>query len=223
MELSIFLLFEIISLFFAITFFIIKRNKIHLYFIPFLFITVLVESIGSLWSLANNSSGKYAMYNIFTTFEFLFYVFLFYKHLKKIIFKKIALLFFPFFLTAVIVNFTFIQGFDRTFNTYAFLLGSFFIVVFCCFYFYESVLPDQIDLQLSKQPFFWISSGLLIFYLGSVFINALFQYLISNDLQSEGKKIYNIINRSLNIILYSTFCIAFYLCPDPRKKYSSPL
>jgi uncharacterized membrane protein YozB (DUF420 family) len=162
------------------------------------------------------------MYNVFTAFEFLFYAFIFYLNYKRRLFKNIALLFIPLYFIAVLLNLSFFQGLNKTFHSYTFLIGSFFIVVFCCCYFYESVLPDQIDQQLSKQPFFWICSGLLIFYLGSVIINALFQYLVSNDLQSEGKRIYNIINRSLNVILYSTFCIAFYLCRNHRKTSSSP-
>lgn len=191
-----------------------------MYFIPFLFLTVAVELMGY-GGTFYKGFGKFAMYNIFTTLEFVFYTFLFLMHLKTPLFKKITLLFIPLYLLAVVLNLAFIQGLNKTFHSYTFLLGSFFMVVFCCCFFYESVLPDQIDQQLSKQPFFWICSGLIIFYLGSVIINALFEYLISNDLQSEGKRIYNIINRSLNVILYSSFCIAFYLCPSHKKTYSS--
>ena len=222
MQISISLVFEIIGLFAAIFFYIQKRNKIPLYFIPFLVLTVGVELIGR-WGNFYTGFGKMAMYNVFTTLEFVFYVFLFYIHFKRMIFKRIALLFIPLFLFAVGLNLTFIQGLNKTFHSYTFLLGSFFIVVFCCCFFYESVLPDKIDQQLAKQPFFWICSGLLIFYLGSVIINALFQYLSSNDLQVEGKKIYNNINRTLNVILYSSFCIAFFLCRNNRKIYSSQL
>ena len=222
MESRVYFYFELISLFTAIFFYQQKRNKILLYFIPFLLLTVIIELIG--WKLALHIGYyKNIMYNIFTVFEFTFYASLFYAHLKKPIFKRAVLLFFPFFILSALLNILFIQGINKTFNTYAFLLGSFCIVVFCCFFFYESVLPDKIDAQLSKQPFFWICSGLLIFYLGSVIINALFQYLTSNDLQIEGRKIYGMINNILNVILYSSFCIAFYLCPNNRKTYSSQL
>jgi hypothetical protein len=101
-------------------------------------------------------------------------------------------------------------------------LGSFFIVVFCLFYFYESILPDQINSKLSMQPFFWICIGLLLFYLGSVIINALFEYLRSNDLYKEGVRIYAIINQSLNVILYCSFSISFFLCRNNRKTSLSP-
>ncbi len=210
--------FEIISLTFSVFFYLKKRNKLILYFIPFLFLTVTIEYVGG-WYLFNGRRN-YWIFNVFTTIEFVFYAFLFYIHFKKDSLKKMVLFGIPFFLCCVILNLLFIQGFNKTFNTYTFLLGSFFVVVFCCSFFYESVLPDKIDQQLSKQPFFWICSGLLIYYLGSVIINALFEYLRNNDLGEEGKRIYGTINHTLNVILYSSFCIAFFLCRDNKKIFS---
>ncbi len=219
MQFSIDLYFQVISLLVALYYFQKKRNKLLLYFIPFLFLTLIIEFTG--WWYLSKGIRNYAMYNVFTTLEFVYYSCLFYSQFKRKLFKDIVLLFIPLFIILVLCNMLFIQGFNRTFNTYTFLLGSFFVVIFCCCFFYESVLPDKIDQQLSKQPFFWISSGLLIFYLGSVIINALFEYLRNNDLQAEGIRIYGIINHSLNVILYSSFCIAFYLCPSHKKISSS--
>lgn len=222
MQLSISLIFEIISFFAAVIFYFQKRNTTILYFIPFLLLTVTVEVIGRWWPFQRGSLiGKLGMYNIFTSFEFIFYSLLFYIHLQRKASKRLVLFFIPIFSLAVIINLSLIQGLNKTFHSYTFLLGSFFIVVFCCCFFYESVLPARIDQQLSKQPFFWICCGLLIFYLGSVIINALFEYLTSNDLRNEGLRIYNIINRSLNVILYTSFSIAFYTCPNNKKTYLS--
>lgn len=215
MQISISLVFQILSLIISIFFYLQKRNKLILYFIPFLLLTVIIELIGR-WYLSK-VVRNYAMYNVFTTLEFIFYSFLFYLHFRSSFFKRMAIWFIPLFLVLVLLNIIFIQGLNKTFNTYTFLLGSFFVVVFCCCFFYESVLPDQIDQQLAKQPFFWVCTGLLIFYLGSVIINALFEYLRTNDLQVEGKRIYSIINRTLNVILYSSFCIAFSLCRNIKK------
>jgi len=218
--LGIYFYFQVLSFIATTILFIKKRNKLLLYFIPFLFLTIAVECTGA-W-FVSRSIRNYWIYNVFTTIEFVFYSYLFYLHLKKPVFKKIVVWFIPVFVLLVILNILFKQGFNKTFNTYTFLLGSFFIVIFCCCYFYESVLPENIDQQLSKQPFFWISSGLLIFYLGSVIINALFEYLRSNDLQAQGVKIYGIINHSLNVILYGSFCIAFFLCRNNKKISSLP-
>lgn len=218
-----YLYFEILSFLISTALYYKKRNKLLLYFIPFLFLTVVIEVIGSGWVLTDwFSSYRYAIYNIFTTIEFIFYSAVFYSQFRKEYFKKIVVLFIPIFTLLVIINLAFIQGLNKTFHTYTFLLGSFFVVVFCCCFFYESVLPERIDEQLSKQPFFWISSGLLIYYLGSVIINALFDYLTTNDMKIEGMRIYGIINNSLNVILYTSFIISFFLCPDNKKTSSLP-
>ena len=221
MNISIDFYFQFLSFFFSVFFFIKKRDKIQLYFIPFLFATVCVEFLG--WFLKNNKDfNKMTMYNIFTAVEFVFFGFLFYIHYKKIFFQRLVLFFMGFFIVCFIINISFFQGISKTFATYTYLLGSFIVVVLSCCFFYESVLPENIDDQLSKQPFFWICSGLLIYYLGSVIINALFEYLMNNDLRHQGTRIYDLINRGLIIILYSSYSIAFYLCPDNKKISSSP-
>lgn len=221
MQPSISLIAEILSLVFAILFLKRERNSSLFYFIPFLLLTVTVELCGRLLDVSVQS--KYAMYNIFTTGEFCFYSFVFSRNLHKKTFRSFSFYFIPVIILVSALNIIFLQGLNKTFNTYTFLFGSFFILVFCCFFFYESVQPDQIDQQLAKQPFFWICNGLLIFYFGSVIINALFEYLVINELKTLGNHIYSLINRSLNVVLYSSFSIAFYLCRRNKKIYSSPL
>ena len=189
----------------------------------FLFATVCVEMVGKFFfslPVYRRSKYKQVMYNIFVASEYVFYAFIFYRSFKKKLLRKITLLLIPVSIGISLVNMLFIQGI-YAFNSYSSLLGSFFIVLFCCFFFYESIQPEKIDEQLSKQPMFWISSGLLIFYLGSVIIDALWEYLTSNALQNQGVKIYSTITHFLNVVLYSSFSIAFYLCPDRRKTYSS--
>lgn len=192
------------------------KNTDLKYFLPFLLLTIIVELTG-LW-LNQQGIKNYLLFNLFTTFEFIFYAFLFYKHFRKNKFKALSLLFMPLYIIAVFINLMYYQGIEK-FHTYTFLLGSFFIVVFCCLFFYESVLPEYLENTLTKQPFFWVCTGLLLFYLGSVIINALFEYLRSFDMQIEGKKIYGTINQSLNVILYSAFIFSFILCRNNSKKY----
>lgn len=218
MKFSFSLLFEVLSFLFSVFFLIRKpKNKLLQYFVPFLMLTVIVEFMGWWWSYFGGGAYKNAMFNLFIPVEISFYSFLFLKHLHKHVFKTIIRVFIPLFLVLAICNILFLQGFNETFNSYTAVLGSFFIVLCCCLFFYESITPVQIDLQLSKQPFFWIVSGLLIFYLGSVIANALFEYLKNNDLHAESKRIYIIIFGSLNVILYSSFVIAFFICPNDRK------
>ncbi|TAF52679.1 MAG: hypothetical protein EAZ62_05715 [Sphingobacteriia bacterium] len=197
---------------------ILRKQKLG-YFLPFLTLTLCVELVGLIFTLQDIQN--YMIFNIFTTIEFVFYAYMFHRHIESDWIKKIILLFIPLYVLAVIINLTFIQG-TRNFHSYTFLIGSFFIVSFCCLFFYESVLPEHLDTPLTKQPFFWVCTGLLLFYLGSVIINALFEYLRSFDMQEEGKRIYGIINQSLNVVLYSAFTFAFLLCRNNSKTYSLP-
>lgn len=212
---------EVISLLISIFLYKDLKSTKMVYFIPFLLLTVTVEFIGYLSVYYNLGNKNYRIYNIFNLVEFVFYAFLFYNNFKIQILKKLAIAFIPLLLAFSLINYLFFQGIDH-FHTYTLLFGSFFMVFFCCCYFYEWVLPDQISQNLLKQSFFWICVGLLLFYLGSVIINALFEYLRSSDMLQEGKKIYTLINKSLNIVLYTSFSISFILCRNNKKSSLSP-
>ena len=212
---------EITCLFIALLFYKdLKRNTIMVYFIPFLFVTALVEvSAKWIWS---DRHEKFIIFNIFTAAEFVFYSLIFRFHLTNKLLRYIIILLIPIYLLLFILNVIFVQGIASSFHSYTFLLGSFFMVVYSCFFLYESILPESINVKLSHQPFFWISIGLLIFYLGSVIINALVEYLTKSDFREQGIIIYTNITNSLNIILYGSFSIAFILCRNNRKTSSSP-
>lgn len=212
---------EVISLLISIFLYKDLKSTKMVYFIPFLLLTVTVEFIGYLSVYYNLGNKNYRIYNIFNLLEFIFYAFLFYNNFKIQILKKLAIAFIPLLIAFSLINYLFFQGIDH-FHTYTLLFGSFFMVFFCCCYFYEWVLPDQISQNLLKQSFFWICVGLLLFYLGSVIINALFEYLRSSDMLQEGKKIYTLINKSLNIVLYTSFSISFILCRNNKKSSLSP-
>jgi hypothetical protein len=187
------------------------------YFIPFLLLTVIVEFVGYLSIVYGIKNRNYWIYNIFNLIEFVFYAYLFASNFQLKLLRLLAYISMPILVIFSSINYLYIQGIEN-FHTYTLLLGSFFMVFFCCCFFYEWVLPEQITQNLLRQPFFWICVGLLLFYLGSVIINALFEYLRSSDMIQEGKRIYVFINRSLNIILYSTFSISFLICRKNRKE-----
>lgn len=213
--------FEVMSLVISIFLYKDLKTTKMVYFIPFLLLTVTVEFIGYLSVLYNVGNKNYRIYNLFNLVEFIFYAFLFYHNFKISILKKFVIAFISLLIAFSLFNYLFLQGIDH-FHTYTLLFGSFFMVFFCCCYFYEWVLPEQISQNLLKQSFFWICVGLLLFYLGSVIINALFEYLRSSDMIQEGKKIYTFINKSLNIVLYTSFSISFILCRNNKKSSLSP-
>jgi hypothetical protein len=219
---SIDFFFEMLSLVIAIFCYTALKQTKMVYFIPFLLLTVVVEFIGYLAIVYEIRGKNYWLYNVFNLIEFLFYAYLFASNFQLKFLRVLAYASMPVLILFSSLNYIYIQG-SENFHTYTLLLGSFFMVFFCCCFFYEWVLPEQITQNLVRQPFFWICVGLLLFYLGSVIINALFEYLRSSDMIQEGKRIYVFINRSLNIILYTSFSISFLICRKNRKESLSQL
>ena len=68
-----------------------------------------------------------------------------------------------------------------------------------------------------RNPDFWISLGLVIFFGGTIFVNGLYTYLHRID-PVQAKKLFSLINSPLNLVQYSCFIIGF-LCAIPRRSF----
>jgi ABC-type dipeptide/oligopeptide/nickel transport system permease component len=74
--------------------------------------------------------------------------------------------------------------------------------------------------ELSKHPYFWTAAGLLIFSLGTLVVLGMNQFIRINNLTIVNKALYRTIMPVLNVILYSSYSYAFYLCARMKKSYS---
>ncbi len=191
------------------------KHPFYIYFIPFLAITCIVE----IYAIGKDRALKDILYNYFFAFEFFFYSFIFYQNLQLPNLKRLVKILFFIYIIAFIVNQLFGQGFYE-YNRYTYILGSFIMVTFVCFFFYEAILPNTLHTNLLQKPIFWVATGLLFFYLGTVIIHAMIQFLTNGPLKKQAIPIFQSIVHSLNIILYGSFSLAFILCR--HKKTSSP-
>ena len=222
MNMSLDFYFEIISFVLSLVFFKQLKNTSIELFVPFLFLTVVIEFVGWCYHYFEIANKNYWLFDFFTTIELIFYAYLFSLNFRTVLLKKLANTFIPILILFSIFNFTFLQGKEH-FNTYTLLFGSFFMVIFCCSYLYELIIIDSQQESLFFHPFFWICMGILLFYLGSVIINALFEYMFNNNLLTADNNLYLLITRSLNIVLYSSFSISFIICNKTKKAYYSSL
>ena len=182
-----------------------KENDILKLFIPFLLLTLGAELFGLY--LAKMYRNNLWWFNFFTSFEFIFYSIIFYFHYSKEKYKNTVRFFIPFYIISLAVNFIFFQPVLKQFHSHTMLIGSFFMILFCCFYFLELFGRD---INFLQQPLFWIACGLLLFYLGNFFYNLLLDYLVKYKLDKE-RIMFVTINNNLNIIMYSFFSIGFYV------------
>jgi len=181
----------------------------------FLFFIVMVELTARYLVQVLQYHQNAWLYNISTTLEFVFYAYVFSLTLRDPTFKKMTLRFMAFYPILVLLNLSFIQGFMQ-FHSYTIVLGSMFMVIFCCLFFYELLL-NPLEGELRKVPMFWIGTGILFFYLGDLSFDLLFN-LLKND--ATGRNLFQSINNNLILILYSCFIIAFLCQRSLRKSLS---
>jgi hypothetical protein len=201
---GIILFFEALS--FLVSLLLCLRKDVHLYlrFFPiFLFITVVIESIG--FMLRGEGFASRPMFNYFTAFEFVFYFFVLRLMIKDNRVRRIILyctILYPVIAIVYILSRKFYDFHSLTYN-----IGAIAVVCFCVYYFYELFKTPVIN-SLLKEPSFWICAGLLVYYSCTVPLAGVINYLSPNIELEEN--LGRLILAITNFLLYSSFMVAFY-------------
>jgi len=204
----------IISFFTSILGLLVKDNRIPVLisFSFFLFLSAVVESIG--WKMSAKYYNTIALYNFFTLFEFIFYLFFFRSVFTSNRMKKMILIAIVFYAVCALLNIFFIQR--GSFHTYTYVLGCILVVIFSIAYFYFLFRFPETG-SLVRNPFFWIGIGLLFYYTCTFSLYGLENFI------TEKMKFYNkllfLVSDLLNISLYTLFSIGF-LCKINFRKLS---
>lgn len=169
------------------------------YFLYFLWYTFLIEILGGILGdvLLVNNNG---VYNTYTITSMLFYFYWYYSILKKNVFKKTVIVFSLLFGIVAILSLLF-ERWD-VYHSYTFVAGALFLMVLTLFHFHQLLNSDEVLIVKYKLSF-WISTALLLFYVGMVPLFFLAKY--TNIMGFN----YQIILLSLNVILYGCYIIGF--------------
>ncbi len=171
------------------------------YFILFLFCMFFFDTIGVLFSKYGYNN---AFYNLMSLIEFNL-LFLFYRaKAVNILTKRVIGV--SFLLYNVIYIFSSIYYgngvFTIIYNTIAPVFGAALIGVVLMLYLREFLLSEKI-LNYKKNIYFWITTGLLLYYLGTMPLTAIFNFMKPN---SSFLSLYKI-QYLLTIIMHSCFLI----------------
>jgi hypothetical protein len=198
-------LVELIAAIFATVYFKKYSESNEKYFLYFLWFTFLIDLTGV--CLDYNAINNSFIYEIYTVSSFLFYFYWYYLILKSKIFRKITFLLATIFIVMTVITLavTSLSG-----QGYAFSTGAIGILMLTIFHFYQLLHGDEV-LNVKYKLSFWISTALLLFYLGIIPLILLSKYLKIKGLS------YNIIIFSLSIILYGCYIIGFIWT---KKKYN---
>lgn len=146
-----------------------------------------------------------AVYNVLSVVEFSTYFYLFRCFSKKRVHKKTISFLALCYAIAVLVNFSFFQKLSSTgsFHLYTYALGALFLVIVISLYLIEILKSDEV-LNIKKSLLFWISSGLMIYYVGVLPFWIGLPYIPQEELKNAGYILF-----SLSIIMYSCFIFGF--------------
>ncbi|TWW00668.1 hypothetical protein [Chitinophaga pinensis] len=211
MTLDLFQYFQLLSLLVAV---ICYKGLSHcrlLLFIPLLLLTNIVEIVGTNYRMLGwtRSDFIYNWYILLSTPMnlYLYGIMLRLRQNEKPIYIIISLLSILF----IFINFFFLQG-QGQFNNISVILIEILNIVFSCFVLLRLALHGDTQLGMFKDPYSWISAANLLFGLITLVLLGLQQYIRSNNIVIGNTSLYRAILPVVNIILYSSYCVAFVLC-----------
>ncbi len=170
------------------------------YFVYFLWITLLVEVSGSILG-RGYAINTYPLYNIYMVASFLFYFYWYHSILIRRGLRDI-IIFFALVFTVIALWSMFTQSWSE-YHKYTFVSGAMFTLVCTIFHFWQLLYNDEV-LVIRHKLSFWISTGLLLFYMGMIPF-----MLLSNYFDFVSSLYYIVTIISLNVILYGCYTLGF--------------
>lgn len=184
--------------------------------VPYLLLIVIVESGNHFgWFFDKTYHSNNWVYNILLIIEFPVISYLLFTNnynsinIRSFWILQLIYLFFYF------INIVFIQGLWLL-NTYTILLISFLIIGLALNLLYKLVLSEDV-FNITSQPYFWFTTGVLLFYVVEVLLYTIFPYLAYSRSQLFLDYFMIITNFGI-ILLYSSIIICFYLIWRTQRK-----
>lgn len=184
------------------------RNS-HLRLFPIFLGVIVAFEFGVIQNWFTINHSNLWANNIITILQFTFYSVYLRSIVKGKEKKKSILIGLLLLLALTAINILFIQGFWRL-HSYTLLLATIFIVFWICSFFSQLISMEETDVNLLRFSDFWISTGLLFFYLGCFTFFIFFEFMAYQG--DFGYLTFSqIILNITNLILYLFLSIGF-LC-----------
>ena len=175
------------------------------YFIGYLFFMLLFELIAQLVKYTLKLDNV-LVYNILTFLEFncllLFLSGLLYFVSTKKVLVALIITFNVIYVLSTIYYIV-LRNYLQIYNGIASISGSFIVTIAIFLFFKDFINSDKIS-NFKKSLSFWISSGLLIYYLGTIPITSIMNYMQSINDKAEVHFLFNI-QYVLVALMYSIF------------------
>jgi hypothetical protein len=194
----------------------VKTDLPYLKMFPFfLLLILLVEFTGQLTQ--KPGQNNVLLFNLFSVVEFFFFSYFFSQVIHGIAARKYVRLSGWSLSFLSLLNIFFIQG-TKAFHTYTYVLGCLVMVTFGIIYFYEC-FNSKTKTNLFRDPSFWISIGIVFFFVCSVSVIGALNYI--SLLPKVIVKNLNTLLLIVDALFYLSFIIAFLCKTNIRRSLSS--
>jgi hypothetical protein len=167
--------------------------------------TLAMESFA--FYLMEQNTNNLFLYHMLIPIQYILYTVVFLFSLSRPREKKVLLASIPLYLLVIILIMLLLQS-TVEFNSYARVLNNILISGWALLY-YREVFTGFRIVNLTKEPMFWVSTGLMFFSLGSFFVDGLMNHIIETS-SELGETLYYI-KVFLGFLLNTTFLFAFLL------------
>jgi len=147
--------------------------------------------------------------HLFTLLQFGLVLWLYEGFLKEVRRAYLLRILWLSFLTFVVLNATWVDGISQM-NPHARAVQCITLLVVIISYFLHLLRKMEVD-RLERDPLFWVSSGLLIYFSGSFFVFLVSNYLLGKDNEML-LAIFSIVS-ILNILANLSYAIALWVRP----------
>ncbi len=180
------------------------------YFLMLLWLVVFVEFFGKFYFKVFYSN--YIVFNIYHFINFTTLLLLYRAVIENKDYKKWVGLFIPIYIVSFFVNLLF-QDYFTQIQTFPFIIGGLLVIISIIFYFLEILNTNKV-LYVSKNLLFWISIGLLIYFVGKIPTRLMRNYWTEI---SYYESIF-IVEYILSIFMNICFIIGF-ICTGKQRQY----
>lgn len=173
----------------------------------FLMATLLIELLGYIATHFFGWKNNLIIYNIYHLLYFPFLYFLVYQNIVSLKKRKIIELFAFIYGISVLCNLMF-QDFFLESQLLSYIVGGLLLIISITLYYADLLEKGEIH-QIKRDLFFWITAGILIFFVGYLPIKAGRTLVFDTNTSTTVKVLLRLIHLSLIILMNVFFIIGF--------------
>lgn len=182
------------------------KDSYFKWFPPYLLIILLAEYTGRYFKVTGMLKTNFIFFNYaIIPFEFLFFFWLFHMSFILQKYNRLPVICLLVYIASIIPDWIYFHNKTYWFYSFSYTVGNLLLLILIFRFFFNLILSSSI-LFYRQSMLFWISTGLLLFYLGT------FPYFgLRNTLMAERKILiaYTSLVNILNCLMYLMFTISF--------------